>query len=297
MPKIHTPMKKTLLTLWAAVLGLLPVFAQGGRVLDRQVLHSTLLDRDIAYTVYLPADYDRSDRHYPILYLLHGYGGDEANWLYYGEMNLIADRLTAEGRIQPTIIVSPNADNGWYVNRADGSDDYEKMFIEEFIPHIERTYRTIGDKSARAVGGLSMGGYGALLYSFRHPDMFSVCIALSAAVLTDEELLERFSGKGNGFEMMEIYGCRKDRLSSHWHEHSILEIVPGIPDSRKRAVALYLDCGDDDFLYRGNSTLHMLLRDCGIPHEYRVRDGGHSWTYWRRGLEDGLLFMHARMRH
>ncbi|MBR5249985.1 MAG: esterase family protein [Bacteroidales bacterium] len=281
---------------WMAAI--LPLSAQSGKVLANEVMHSEILNRDIAYSVYLPADYETSDRQYRILYLLHGYGGDEKNWLYYGEMDRAAEELSSTGEIVPLIIVSPNADNGWYINRADGTDDYETMFIEEFIPHIEKTFRVFGTKITRAIGGLSMGGYGSLLYSIKHPDLFSVCIALSAGVMTDEELLDRFNGKGgNHYGMMELYGCTKKHLSKHWYDNSILKLVENMPKEQCNAVNFYIDCGDDDFLYKGNSTLHILMRDKGIKHEYRVRNGAHSWTYWRSGLRDGLKFMYQVQRY
>ncbi len=275
----------------------LPGLSQSSRALAHEVMHSEILDRDIAYTVYLPADYETSDRQYRILYLLHGYGGDEANWLYYGEMDKTADELSATGQIQPLIIVSPNADNGWYINLADGSDDYEDMFIKEFIPHIEKNYKVFGTKITRAIGGLSMGGYGSLLYSIKYPDLFGVCIALSAAVMTDQEMLDRFNGKGGtSYGMMELYGCTKKQLSEHWYANSILKLVQDMPEDQRKAVNFYIDCGDDDFLYRGNSTLHMLMRDKGITHQYRVRNGDHSWDYWRSGLRDGLIYMYQVQR-
>lgn len=281
---------------WIAAI--LPSAAQPSRTYTHEVLHSEILNRDIAYTVYLPADYDSSDREYRIMYLLHGYGGDESNWLYYGEMDQTADRLIENNEIHPTIIVCPNADNGWYINRADGSDNFEDMFIQEFIPHIEKKYKVRAEKNFRSIGGLSMGGYGSLLYALKHPDLFSVCVAMSAGVMTDQELLDRINGKsGNSYGMMELYGCTKKRLSDHWYANSVLELVKNMPENQRKQVKFYIDCGDDDFLYRGNSELHILMREKGITHEYRVRDGAHNWTYWRSALEAGLKYISQVQRY
>jgi S-formylglutathione hydrolase FrmB len=138
-----------------------------------------------------------------------------------------------------------------------------------------------------------MGGFGALLYSLKYPEMFAACSALSPAVRTDDEIInmpadeyaERFAA---------IMGSLKDgkeRLSDFYNKNSILYLLKNIPENQKNSVRFYIDCGDGDFLYKGNSALHKLMSDLNIPHEFRVRDGIHEWEYWRTGLADAMSFI------
>src|SRR5690348_6060504 len=136
-----------------------------GKVLEEETIKSNILGRDVRYTVYLPADYDISQRSYPVVYLLHGYTDDNTGWLQFGEINRYADKGIYEGVIPPMIIVMPNADSSWYINSYDGKENYEDFFIKEFMPAVEKAYRIKAEKRFRGIAGLSMGGYGTLNYS------------------------------------------------------------------------------------------------------------------------------------
>ncbi|MDR2126532.1 MAG: esterase family protein [Prevotellaceae bacterium] len=288
-------MKKILFTVAFFALNIAAFAQQHGKVFDDKIFKSSILGKDVNYTLYLPPDYDVSSRQYPILFLLHGYSDDHTGWLHYGEMNRIADELINEGKITPLIIVVADAKKTWYINNYANTHRYEDMYITEFIPYIEKTYRARGNKLGRAIGGLSMGGYGALLYALKYPDMFSVCVPMSAAVFTDDEVKLRIKEESYGFQ--DLFGGTDEKLSEHWYKNSIINIVKNLPDNNKKSVKFYIDCGDDDFLYSGNSTLHTVMRDLKIDHEYRVRDGAHSWTYWRQCLYDGLIYINKCMRH
>ena len=112
-----------------------------GKVIEQQVVKSAILNKDVRYTIYLPADYDHSQRAYPVVYLLHGYTDDNTGWLQFGEVNRYADKAIADGTIPPMIIVMPNGDSSWYINSFDGKEKYEDFFVKEFMPSIEKTYR------------------------------------------------------------------------------------------------------------------------------------------------------------
>ena len=290
-------MKKYFLILAVATLSLAALAQQHGKVFDDKVFKSSILGKDVNYTIYLPPDYETSSRQYPVLFLLHGYTDDHTGWLHYGEMNRIADELINDGKITSLIIVVADAKKTWYVNNFANTERFEDMYITEFIPYIEKTYRARGNKLGRAIGGLSMGGYGSLLYALKYPDMFSVCVAMSAAVMTDNEIINRAKNNDNSYGFRELYGITSENLSEHWHKNSVIDIAKNLPDDKKKSVKFYIDCGDDDFLYEGNSTLHITMRSLKIDHEYRVRDGGHSWTYWRQCLYDGLIYINHCMRH
>jgi S-formylglutathione hydrolase FrmB len=254
---------------------------------------SRILGRGVGYAAYLPPDYAASSRRYPVVFLLHGFTDDETAWIQFGEAHLAADRAIASRDIPPMILVMPDAGVTWYLNDAAGKVRFEDMFVREFIPFIDATYRTRPSREFRGVAGLSMGGWGTLVYALKHPDLFSAAAALSAAVRTDEE----FTGRPDD-EFDAVYGDLfghklrgPDRLTAHFRANNPFDLVRTLPAESLKSVRLWLDCGDDDFLTAGNAAFHVLLRERGVPHEYRVRDGEHSWSYWRTGLTDGLRFI------
>lgn len=264
-----------------------------GQVLEGLKLSSSVLGRDVAYAVYLPPDYATSTRRYPVVYLLHGYTDDESGWIQFGEINLAADRAIAEREIPSMIIVMPDGGVSWYINDLAGKVRYEDMFVQELIPHIDATYRTRPTREFRGIAGLSMGGWGTLVHALRHPELFAACAAFSAAVWPDEEILgmkqddwDKIIGPVLGVGL-----AGKDRLTPTFRKVSPLDLAKSLPEESLKKVRYYIDCGDDDFLIRGNCALHLLLTDRKIPHEFRVRDGGHTWGYWRTGIVDGLKFI------
>lgn len=262
------------------------IYAQNGKVMESLQFESKLVSYPVKYSVYLPADYETSDRSYPVLYLLHGYSDDETGWIQFGEANIIADKGIANGDFPPCIIIMPDGKVTWYVNSFDGKDPWEDMFIKEFIPAMEKEYRIRSKKEFRAIAGLSMGGNGALLLSMHHPELFSSCVAMSAGTFTDDEV----NANDNYFNG--IYGPKpKTGVSDYWKANSPIHLLDSVDKNKLKSVRFYIDCGDDDFLYKGNSALHVKMRDLGIPHEYRVRNGAHQWGYWRTGLFDGLKFI------
>jgi S-formylglutathione hydrolase FrmB len=266
--------------------------AQTGKVIESLIFESEKVDYPVEYSVYLPPDYDISQRSYPVLYLLHGYSDDETGWIQFGEANMTADRGIANGDFPPCIIIMPDGKVSWYVNSYDGKDPWEDMFIEEFIPYVENKYRIRQKKEFRAIAGLSMGGYGALTLSMRNPEMFSSCVAMSAGIFTDEEILKDNS-RDHYFK--NIYGPKPENsVSDHWKSYSPLYLVESVDKELLKSIRFYIDCGDDDFLYKGNSALHVKMRDYGISHEFRIRDGSHSWGYWRTSLFDGLKFISVK---
>jgi len=281
-------MKKQLL-LWVALLLFFPslLFAQTGIVFDDLSMSSDILQMERNYAVYLPPDYDTSQRSYPVLYLLHGGGDNQTGWVQFGEVLHIADKAIREGKATPMVIAMPDAQTGQrgYFNSANGEWRYEDFFFEEFISHIESTYRVKGEKRYRAVAGLSMGGGGSFMYALHHPELFSSACPLSASTgpLSLEDARRRLDRMNADYT--------EAQLEDYYNTHSALVLVENMPDEQKRAVRWYIDCGDDDFLFEGNSLIHIAMRKQEIPHEFRVRDGGHTWTYWRTSLPEVLAFI------
>ncbi|WP_439184977.1 alpha/beta hydrolase [Carboxylicivirga taeanensis] len=284
---------KTLIAFICLSVGLLATAqTPQGKVIEGQSIPSQITGYDVNYSVYLPPCYDSSERAYPVLYLLHGYSDNETAWVQFGEVNRTADKAIEEGLIPPMIIIMPDAKVTWYVNNFDGSDRYEDMFFEEFIPQVEKQYRIRSKKEFRAISGLSMGGNGSLMYAIRHPEMFGACAAFSAAVYTNEEM-EYHLSKGNKSWFEPIYGSltKTGKLPQHWMNYNILNTLKNNPTDHIKRVNFYIDCGDDDFLYKGNAALHVLMRDLDIKHEFRIREGAHNWTYWRNNIIYGLQFI------
>ena len=264
-----------------------------GKVIEQKSVKSNILGKDVKYTVYLPPDYDYSQRSYPVVYLLHGYTDDNTGWLQFGEINRFADKDITEGTIPPMIIIMPNGDSSWYINSYDGKEKYEDFFIKEFMPAVEKSYRIKAEKRYRGIAGLSMGGYGTLIYSLKYPELFAAAAPLSAAVWDDSAMANMDDKR---YEMIygPLYGHglkNKERLNQSWYSNSVLKIVDWKSPDDLRKVRYWIDCGDDDFLTKGNCLLHIALTDKKVPHEFRVRDGGHTWTYWRTGITEALQFI------
>jgi len=264
------------------------LMSQSGKVFDNLTMDSKILKMERKFAIYLPPGYEQSERSYPVLYLLHGGGDDQTGWVQFGEVLHITDKAVNEGRATPMIIVMPDANTGQrgYFNDPTNEWRYEDFFFEELLPYVESTYRIKGDKRYRAVAGLSMGGGGSFMYALHHPELFSSACPLSASCgplsLEDmEKWMERRGQKKGNKEQMEEY----------YKQHSALELVKNMPEDQKKAVRWYIDCGDDDFLYEGNSLVHIAMRKQEIPHEFRIREGHHSWTYWRESLPEVLSFV------
>jgi enterochelin esterase-like enzyme len=264
------------------------VFAQSGKVMDNLSLPSKILKSERKYAVYLPPDYETSQRSYPVLYLLHGGGDDQTGWVQFGEVLHIADKSIREGSATPMIIVMPDANTGQrgYFNDIKGDWRYEDFFFEEFMPFIEKTYRIRGEKRYRAVAGLSMGGGGSFVYALRHPELFSSACPLSASTgpLTLEATKEYLTRRNVSYKS-------DAEVEKYFKSISVLQLIDQMPDDQREAVRWYIDCGDDDFLFEGNSLVHIAMRKKEIPHEFRIHNGGHTWTYWRTALPTVLTFI------
>jgi enterochelin esterase-like enzyme len=269
--------------------------ASNGLVQRGLTIQSQVLGRSVRYAVYLPPNYETSQRRYPVIYLLHGYTDNEVGWLQFGEADQVADAGIARRTIPPMILVMPDGGGSFYINNYDGSVRYEDFFIQEFIPFIESRFRVRSEPSSRAVAGVSMGGFGSLAYALRYPGLFTACAAFSSALLTDDEFMMESDARWSRV-YAGIYGPSlkgPGRITDHLRSYSPIDIVRNSRPEQFKDVRLYLDCGDDDLFSKGNSSFHILLRDRNIPHEDRIRQGGHTWSYWRTGLLEAMRFLGA----
>lgn len=264
-------------------------FSQPGIIMEGLSLQSEIVPYDVNYCVYLPPQYEESTQRYPVVYLLHGYSDAEWGWVQFGQIKELADDAIASGDIPPMIIVMPDAKVTFYVNNANGKDNYEDMFFQEFIPHIDESYRTRPKKEFRGVAGLSMGGFGALTYAMRHTDTFAACAAYSSAVWTPESL------RGDAWNediLGAVFGRKTgDDYPDYFKKLHPLDLVTSVPADTLNTVRYYIDCGDKDFLVEGNCALHVAMLKNNLEHEFRIREGRHSWEYWRTGIIPGLDFI------
>lgn len=280
-------MKNSILFIFICIISV-QLSAQTSKVFDNLSMNSNILKMERKYAIYLPADYESSQRSYPVLYLLHGGGDDQTGWVQFGEIQQIADKSIAAGTATAMIVVMPDANTGQrgFTNSVNGDWLYEDFFFNEFMPFIEKTYRIKAEKRYRAVAGLSMGGGGTFYFALHHPELFSSACPLSASCgpLTRADM-------ENYMKQRRIVDAPADKIDAWYNKYSVLEQVKNMPDSLKKSVRWYIDCGDDDFLYEGNALVHIEMRKKEIPHEYRVRDGAHNWTYWRGSLPVVLSFI------
>lgn len=260
---------------------------------QRRVLTDTIYSHTLAakraYTIILPPGYEaHPSRKYPVLYLLHGMWGNNSNWVEMGHAKEILDIAVAGGYASEMIVVTPDAGGGDPNKFQNGYFDmpgwpYETFFFKEFLPHIETKYRILTDKGHRAVAGLSMGGGGAIAYGQHHPELFSSVYAISALV----EDYEKDAGKR---------AKRSSMLTKTYNavdrENCIKHIKKATPVQQKmlKEVAWFVDCGDDDYLLSGNLDFYKAMIETKIPCQLRVRDGGHTWEYWRSALYEIFRF-------
>ncbi len=268
-----------------------------GEVRKGLSFQSRSLGAPMTYNLYLPEAYARDPgRRFPVVYLLHGYGANEAEWLDGGHADQTLDRLIHDGEIPPTIAVMPYGAKSWYVDSAGlgGPGNYETAIGVDLVDHVEHTYRAMTDRAARTVAGLSMGGYGALRLAFFHPERFIAVASLSGA------LHERVGLPGG-----EQIVSQEMKRADHWYQGAYGQpFDPGVymqrnPFSRVAALSqiptppkILITAGDDDYfkLYEGSCALFVALRRAGLAAELRVDDGGHDWTLWRRQFPDVMRF-------
>lgn len=281
-------------TLFLLVLLFLPgnALAQYGKVFDNLSMESKILDGERKYAVYLPPDYELSERSYPVLYLLHGAGDDQTGWIQFGEVLHITDKAIKEGKATPMIIVMPDANTGRRGYFNDIVDDwrYEDFFFNELMPHVEEKFRIKSEKRYRAIAGLSMGGGGSFMYALHRPDLFSSAAPLSAYAgpLSADNLKESYT---RGWQKRDVSNITDDMYQAYYEKHSAVHLMEVMPVDKIKSVRWYIDCGDDDFLFEGNSLIHITMKKRGIPHEFRIRDGEHTWSYWRSSLPEVLDFV------
>jgi enterochelin esterase-like enzyme len=265
-------------------------------VMEGCSMHSKLLNKEVKYSVCLPGEYyDNDKKSYPVTYLLHGLGDDHSGWLEYGAPDIFLKRNIENGNSAPMILIMPDAFNTYYVNDYAGTFLYEDMFIKELVPHIDSVFRTINNSGNRALVGYSMGGFGAMMLHIKHPDIFGCTVPLSMSVRTDEQYMTEDASGWDG-QWGRLFGRPglkgSDRITDYYRKNSPFHIFPTLTSAEKSRLKIFMLNGDDEgTLCRSNEELHILMTKLGVPHEYRVVNGGHSFRVWRDAMPYALRYI------
>lgn len=251
-----------------------------GRLQTRE-LDSKQLARKVWYRVILPVDYNKmaeTRRRYPVIYLLHGLYGHFDNWTD-------KTKLAEYAKAYNIIIVTPEGGDNWYTDSsAAANDKFESYIIRDLIPEIDRLFRTITERRGRAIAGLSMGGYGALKFGVKYPDLFAIAGSFSGALRAAEFNEKNAGAIGKSIDV--IYG---NADSTTRKENDLFELYRTLtPEKIKGLPFIYLDCGTEDFLFQSNRDFAALLVDKKIAHEYRQLPGAHTWDFWNKDVQEFL---------
>ena len=262
---------------------------------------SQVLGSIVTYDILLPSDYNESkDKRYPVVYCFHGYGDDNTSW--NGQYMKCEAKIKSleEAGLEPMIYVFPCGWKTYWCDRFDGTFPYMTMFATEFVPKIDATWRTIADKNHRFITGYSMGGFGAMVTAMKHPDLFLASAPLSMSFRTDEQYMtESQSGWDN--QWGKVFGgvgqSGEGRLTDYYKDHCPLHQFTAANKAKYSSVHWFLTCGDDEQqLLFANDDLHVMMRENGYDHEYRVGNGGHSTSYWRAAMEEFLPWFSSLMK-
>jgi enterochelin esterase-like enzyme len=250
----------------------LPCSPETGTVITQQI-HSEAIGQTKSYNLYLPPNWCKLDD-LPLLVMLHGLYGDNTDWVDKGYLDDAATMLISAGEIAPLIILMPDGDDSFYVNGSEG--DYETYIISELIGAVDQNFATAATRDTRFIGGLSMGGYGALYLGLRHPDMFSAIGAHSPALL----------GPSSDPTSLYLYGQRGELFA----ERDIISLIErdGWPDDMR----FFVDIGNTDGLIGGVLRLADALYRDGHLNDFQghVWPGIHDWSYWSAHAPDYLRF-------
>ena len=259
--------------------------------IDSLDIPSQAMRKTYKSAVILPDSYSRNKSAYPVLYLLHGGFGHYRDWLEKTPDKNLLQRLSDFYNL---IIVLPEGEVfSYYIDSpVDKKSQFESYIIKDVVPAIDKAYRTNRSNKARAISGLSMGGYGALYLSALHPDVFGMAGSMSGALNPDmmgwklppdatSNIRKAFASIIGPIEFVD------------YSKYSVISMADRI---KKNSTKLIIDCGVDDFLIEPNRELHRRLVFNQTPHVYTERPGGHSWDYWQNSLPYHVLFFHEVLK-
>jgi S-formylglutathione hydrolase FrmB len=243
-------------------------------VIDTIQIYSKSMQKNIPVVIIRPDNYT-SVNELPVVYLLHGYSGNHLDWIKRDKgFEKAVDQYNM-------IIVCPDGGyNSWYWNSPiDPKSQYETFISDELVKSIDAKYTTIKDRTGRAITGLSMGGHGALYLAFKHQDIFGAAGSMSGGVD-----IRPFPNNWDMAKQLGTYAEQPER----WEKNTVINMLNLLTPN---SLAIIIDCGTDDFFFKVNENLHQQLIYRNIPHDFIIRPGAHTWTYWTNAVKYQLLFM------
>ena len=247
-----------------------------GAIVDTVNIRSDVMHITKKCVVIKPYSYQNNNNRYPVVYLLHGYSGDYANWIKrVPALKNYADEFQL-------MIVCPDGNyNSWYVDsKTEPSSMYDTYISKEVVHFIDSAYNTIDQKESRAISGLSMGGHGALFLALKHPDIFRAAGSMSGVLN-----LEPWKNK---------YELLKYLSPSEISDNSVVTFLKNV---NAGVLSLIIDCGVDDPFIETAREAHRILLDKKIAHDYIERDGKHNWMYWSNAVSYQLMFFNKQFKN
>ncbi|GAB3937644.1 alpha/beta hydrolase [Mucilaginibacter myungsuensis] len=242
---------------------------------DTVETYSDVMKKKIKAVVISPANYDNL-KAMPVVYLLHGFGADYKNWISFApHLKDIADAdnlmiVCADGNVR-----------SWYFDAPENpKSKYETYISTELVKYVDEHYKTIKNRTGRAITGLSMGGHGALYVSFKHQDVYGAAGSTSGGVD-----IRPFP---NNWDMSQLLGTYADK-PENWEKNTVINMLHLLTPKK---LSLIIDCGTEDFFYKVNCNLHDELLYRNIPHDFITRPGGHDSRYWANSIKYQLQFFH-----
>ena len=246
---------------------------------DTVTIYSNGMHKFIKCVVIKPDNYKNKKRWFPVVYLLHGYGG------WYSNIIIRVPQMKDYADTYQALFVCPDGANSWYFDSpVDSSYRYESYIVNDVVHYIDKNYRTLADKDHRAICGLSMGGHGALFLALRHPTVFGAAGGISGG-------FDLYSSKSK-FDIAKRIG---DTLmhAAEWHDLSVINLIENYTNT---PVKIIFDCGNKDIFIEANRNLHQKMLQLNLPHVYIERPGEHNWDYWKSGFPYQLLFFSRYFR-
>ena len=239
-------------------------------------VYSQSMKKPVKNLAVLPSSYKSSQKRYPVIYLLHGFGGNYSTWAHQTKPNLqqLADAYDV-------IFVCPDGARSWYWDSPKNpSLRYETYVSKELVEAVDAKFRTIPRREARAITGFSMGGHGGLWLGFRHQDIFKNCGSMSGGV--DIRPFPK------NWDMERSLGSYAENPEI-WDSHTVINQMHLLPQNGA-GINIIIDCGYQDFFYKVNEALHEKLLKHNIQHEYTVRAGAHTHQYWNNSIDYQTMF-------
>ncbi|WP_020607462.1 alpha/beta hydrolase-fold protein [Spirosoma spitsbergense] len=256
--------------------GLLLLYSQFGQAakVDTVTTTSASMNKTIKAVVITPDSYTVGQA-LPVLYLLHGYSGNYSDWVKKAPgVSQLADTY------QMIIVCADGNFGSWYFDSpVDPAFRYETYVASELVDWVDSHYKTIKDRTGRAITGLSMGGHGALYLAFRHQNTFGAAGSMSGGVD-----IRPFPNNWDMAKRLGTYALFPER----WEQNTVINLLHLLTPG---ALSLIIDCGTEDFFFRVNNNLHEKMLERNIAHDYITRPGAHNWAYWTNAINYQMLFM------